>query len=74
MGNNDIYCLMLQSFNNLIYMGFWNDYYLIVMVVYEVIFFEIRIMGIIGNNLLIEGVGWWNVGMVFFCDVNNGYE
>ncbi len=35
---------------------------------------ETRTMGITGNNLLTEGVGWWNVGMASSRDANNGYE
>ena len=74
MGNNDTYRLMLQSSNNLTYTGSWNDHHLTATAVYEVTSSETRTMGITGNNLLTEGVGWWNVGMASSRDANNGYE
>ena len=56
------------------YTGSWNDHHLTATAVYEVTSSETRTMGITGNNLLTEGVGWLNVGMASSRDANNGYE
>ena len=74
MGNNDTYRLMLQSSNNLTYTGSWNDHHLTATAVYEVTSSETRAIGITGNNLLTEGVGWWNVGMASSRDGSNSYS
>lgn len=74
MGNNDTYRMMLQSSNNLTYVGNWGDHHLTATGVYEVTSSETRTMGISGKNLLTEGVGWWNVNMASTRETENGYN
>lgn len=74
MGNNDTYRMMLQSSNNLTYVGDWGDHHLTATGVYEVTSSETREMGINGTNLLTEGVGWWNVSMAASRNASNGYN
>ena len=74
MGNNDTYRMMLQSSNNLTYMGKWNKHSLIATAVYEATTSETRFMGINGSSLLTESVGWWNVNMAQSISASNNYE
>ena len=72
MGNTDLYSMMLQSSNNLTYMGQWNKHSLTATAVYEVTKRQERTMGISGKNLLTESVGWWNVNMSQSISASNG--
>ena len=74
MGNNDHYKLMLQTSNNLTYMGHWNKHSLTATAVWEATSSESRRMGISGNNLAAEQVGYWNVQNAKTRDASNGYS
>ena len=74
MSNADAYNMMLQTTNNLTYMGKWNDHSLTATAVYEATSKEYRQMGIAGNNLLTEGVGYWNVNMASSRTSTNEYS
>lgn len=72
MGNSDAYSMMLQSSNNLTYMGEWNKHSLTATAVYEVTKHQSRNLGITGKNLLTESVGWWDVNMAQSITATNG--
>lgn len=72
MGNSDAYSMMLQSSNNLTYMGQWNKHSLTATAVYEVTKHQSRNLGITGKNLLTESVGWWDVNMAQSITATNG--
>lgn len=74
MGNSDRYKLMLQSSNNLTYMGHWDKHSLTATAVWEATSSETRTMSISGNNLAAEQVGYWNVQNAKTRDASNGYS
>ena len=74
MGNSDRYKLMLQSSNNLTYVGNWNKHSLTATAVWEATSSETRTMSISGNNLAAEQVGYWNVQNAKTRDASNGYS
>ncbi len=73
MANSNPYRLMLQSSNNLTYLGQWGDHNLTATGVYEVTTSENRNLAITGRNLLTESVGYWNVALAKTRDASNGY-
>lgn len=74
MGNNNRQRLMLQSTNNLTYVGNWGKHNLTATGVWEITTSEKREMGISGENLLSEIVGWWDVKNAKNRDSSNAYE
>ena len=74
MGNSDRYKLMLQSSNNLTYVGNWNKHSLTATAVWEATSSETRTMSISGNNLAAEQVGYWNAQNAKTRDASNGYS
>lgn len=74
MANNDNYNLVLQSTNNLTYVGSWNKHHLTATAVWEATSAENRLMGIEGNNLSAEQVGYWDVKNAQTRDATNGYS
>lgn len=74
MENNDAYRLSLQSTNNLTYTNQWGDHSLTATGVFEVTTEEARNMGISGTNLLMESVGYWNVGLAASRNQSNSYS
>ena len=74
MSNSDRYKLMLQSSNNLTYMGHWDKHSLTATAVWEATSSETRTMGVSGNNLAAEQVGYWNVQNAKTRDASNGYS
>lgn len=74
MGNTDAYRMTLQTTNNLTYMGKWDKHALTATAVYEATQSEYRYMGLSGNNLLTESVGWWNVNMASSRTSDNSYS
>ncbi len=74
MGNSDRYKMMLQTSNNLTYLGNWNKHSLTATAVWEATTSETRTMSISGNNLAAEQVGYWNVQNAKTRDANNGYS
>lgn len=74
MSNSDTYRMMLQSSNNLTYIGNWGKHNLTATGVYEATKSETRQMYLDGSNMLTESVGWWNFGMASVRDGSNGYS
>ncbi len=74
MGNNNAQVLALQSTNNLTYMGKWGEHNLTATGVWEATRSETRSMGITGNNLSQEFLGYWNVTNATSRDASNGYS
>ena len=74
MGNSNSQRTMLQSTNNLTYVGQWGDHHLTATGVWEATKSNTRSMGISGNNLGSENVGWWNVSNAATRNASNGYS
>ncbi len=75
MSNSNNQRLMLQSTNNLTYVGSWNDkHFLTATAVWEATKSETRAMGISGNNLKVESVGYWDVANAAKRDASNSYS
>lgn len=74
VSNSDLYRRMLQSSNNLTYMGEWGKHSLTATAVFEATTAETRTLGISGNTLLTESVGYWNIGVAQNKDASNGYS
>ena len=74
MSNSDNYRLMLQSSNNLTYSGKWDKHALTATAVWEATQNEDRSMGISGNNLTNEEVGYWDVNNAKTRGTSNGYS
>ena len=74
MANNDNYNLVLQSTNNLTYTGSWNKHHLTATAVWEATSAENRTMGIEGDNLSAEQVGYWDVKNAKTRDASNAYS
>ena len=74
MGNNNAQVMALQSTNNLTYVGKWGEHNLVATGVWEATSNETRSMGISGNNLAQEFVGYWNVKNASQRDASNGYS
>lgn len=74
MGNSNAQVMALQSTNNLTYSGKWGDHSLVATGVWEATSNETRSMGISGNNLSQDFVGYWNVKNAASRDASNGYS
>ena len=74
MGNSNSQVMALQSTNNLTYTGKWGDHNLVATGVWEATSNETRSMGITGNNLAQDFVGYWNVKNAASRDASNGYS
>lgn len=74
MSNNDWEQIYYQSTNNLTYLGNWGKHHLTATGVWEVTHSTTRQMGLSGNNLLTESVGWWNYNMATSRYGSNGYS
>ena len=74
MGNHDNSRLSLQTTNNLTYVGDWNNHHLTATAVWEAATSETRTMGITGQNLQLESVEWYNIGLASKRDASNGYS
>lgn len=75
MSNANNQRMMLQSTNNLTYVGSWNDkHFLTATAVWEATKSETRAMGISGENLLTESVGYWDVQNATKRDATNSYS
>lgn len=71
-GNNNR--VLLQTTNNLTYNLQTGDHNLTLTGVYEYATSETRGMGMNGNNLLTESVGWWDINMATSYTLTNGYS
>lgn len=74
MGNNNVEVTALQSTNNLTYINSWGDHSLTATGVWEITSNEVRRMGISGNDLANEIVGYWNVANAATRNASNGYS
>ena len=74
MGNSNAQVMALQSTNNLTYVGKWGEHNLTATGVWEATSNETRSMGISGNNLAQEFLGYWNVKNAATRDASNGYS
>ena len=74
MGNSNVQVLAIQSTNNLTYTHKWGEHNLTATGVWEATRNETRNMGIDGNNLGQEFVGYWNVKNAATRDASNGYS
>ena len=74
MGNSNAQVIALQSTNNLTYTHKWGEHNLTATGVWEATSNETRNMGISGNNLAQEFVGYWNVKNAGTRDASNGYS
>lgn len=74
MGNNDMQRMMLQSTNNLTYMGNWGKHSLTATGVFEASQCTTRMMGLSGSNLLSESVGWWDYNNAASRSGSNSYS
>jgi len=74
MGNNNAQVMALQTTNNLTYVGKWGEHNLTATGVWEATSNETRSMGISGNNLAQEFLGYWNVKNAATRDASNGYS
>lgn len=73
MRNDDNFHLMLQSTNNLTYNHKWGDHALTATAVYEATKSETRTMGISGQQLKTDAVGYWDVKNAAVRDQSNGF-
>ncbi len=71
-GNNNR--VLLQTTNNLTYRLESGNHNLTLTGVYEYTTSETRSMGMSGNNLLTESVGWWDINMATSYTLSNGYS
>ena len=74
MGNSNAQVIALQSTNNLTYTHKWGEHNLTATGVWEATSNETRNMGISGNDLAQEFVGYWNVKNAATRDASNGYS
>ena len=74
MSNSNSQVMALQSTNNLTYVGKWGEHNLTATGVWEATSNETRNMGISGNDLAQEFVGYWNVKNAATRDASNGYS
>ena len=74
MGNSNSQVMALQSTNNLTYVGKWGEHNLTATGVWEATSNETRSMGISGDNLAQEFLGYWNVKNAATRDASNGYS
>ena len=74
MTNNNAEVMALQSTNNLTYTGKWGEHNLVATGVWEATSNETRSMGITGNNLGQESLGYWNVKNAASREASNGYS
>lgn len=75
MSNANTNRWLLQSTNNLTYIGKWNDKHnLTATAVWEATSSTTRTMSLSGSDLLTESVGWWNVGLAKTKNASNGYS
>ena len=74
MSNSNSQRLLLQSTNNLTYMGSWGDHNLTATAVWEATKSTTQGLGISGTNLVSEGVLWYNVSNATQRYASNSYS
>lgn len=74
MSNNNQQRVLLQSSNNFTYDNTWSEHHLTATAVWEATKSDTRSMGISGQNIQVESVGWWNVANALTRNASNGYS
>ena len=74
MSNANTQRVLLQSTNNLTYVGKWDKHNLTATAVWEATKCDTRAMSISGSDLLTESVGWWDVSNATTRDASNSYS
>ena len=74
MSNNNQQRVLLQSSNNFTFDKIWNEHHLTATAVWEATKSDTRSMGISGQNIQVESVGWWNVANALTRNASNGYS
>jgi TonB-linked SusC/RagA family outer membrane protein len=74
MSNNNQQRVLLQSSNNFTYDKTWDKHHLTATAVWEATQSNTRAMGISGQNIQVESVGWWNVANAMTRNASNSYS
>lgn len=74
MSNGNTNRWLLQTTNNLTYVGEWGPHALTATAVWEATSSTSRGMSISGSDLLTESVGWWNVDVANTKGAGNSYS
>ena len=74
MSNDNQQRVLLQSSNNFTYDKTWNKHHLTATAVWEATQSNTRSMGISGQNIQVESVGWWNVANALTRNASNSYS
>ena len=75
MSNSNSQRVLLQSSNNFTYDKVWDDkHHLTATAVWEATTSNTRSMGINGQNIQVESVGWWNVNNALTRNASNSYS
>ncbi len=74
MSNGNTNRWLLQTTNNLTYIGEWGKHALTATAVWEATEATTRGMSISGSDLLTESVGWWNVDVANTKGAGNSYS
>ena len=75
MSNNNSQRVLLQSSNNFTYDKVFDDiHHLTATAVWEATTSNTRAMGINGQNIQVESVGWWNVNNALTRNASNSYS
>lgn len=74
VSNGNTQRTMLQTTNNLTYLGTWGKHNLTVTAVWEATKSQTRSMSISGSGLEFESLGWWNIAKAPTRDVSNNYS
>ena len=74
MSNDNQQRVLLQSSNNFTYDNTWNEHHLTATAVWEATKSNTRSMGISGQNIQVESVGWWNVANALTRNASNSYS
>ena len=74
MSNDNQQRVLLQSSNNFTYDKTWDKHHLTATAVWEATQSNTRAMGISGQNIQVESVGWWNVANALTRNASNSYS
>lgn len=74
MGNGNTNRWLLQTTNNLTYIGEWGPHNLTATAVWEATSATSRGMSISGQDLLTESVGWYNIGVAQTKNASNSFS
>ena len=74
MSNDNQQRVLLQSSNNFTSDNTWNEHHLTATAVWEATKSNTRSMGISGQNIQVESVGWWNVANALTRNASNSYS